>query len=79
LLAEDEFLLEIIEERIVQIELPLEGAIGHPSAALEQVHDLAEHVIKVHHRPSSPQTHPLTQICRPVGRIVRARHTDPNS
>ena len=54
LLGLDEFVLEIIEGVIVQLELPLERAIGHPAATLEHGQGLVENLLKGHGRPSTP-------------------------
>jgi hypothetical protein len=49
----EEFGLEILQGRLVQLELPLERPIGDPSALAKQRHHLIEYGIKIHHRPST--------------------------
>ena len=48
LLAMDEFLLEILEKRIVQIKLPFEGAIGHAPSTLEHGNRLVQNLLEGH-------------------------------
>src|SRR5262245_28817290 len=51
-LSVNQFFLEDIEVLVIQIEAHLQGAIGHPSLAFEEVDDLGEHFIEGHKRPS---------------------------
>src|SRR5262245_46875574 len=48
-LSADKLFLEVFEIRVIERELALEGPIRHPPLALEQGHDLVEHLIEVHH------------------------------
>jgi hypothetical protein len=47
-LTVNEFLLQVCQEVIIQMELPFEGAIGHASAALEQGNSLIQQLLKSH-------------------------------
>ncbi|HSX83500.1 MAG TPA: hypothetical protein VLQ80_33715 [Candidatus Saccharimonadia bacterium] len=49
----DEFLREILEKRVVEIELPFEGAIGHAPSALEHGNRLVQNLLEGHGQPSS--------------------------
>jgi hypothetical protein len=51
-LALDEFVLHILEGRVVELELPLEGAVGHPAPLAQQADHLIHDRDKVH--PSPP-------------------------
>jgi hypothetical protein len=51
-LALNEFVLYIIQGRIVELKLPLEGAIRHPPPALEHSYRLVENLLKGHRPPS---------------------------
>ena len=53
-LALDQFHRQVFEERIIQVKLPFEGAIGHPPAALEHGNRLIEDFFKVHRHASMP-------------------------
>ena len=48
----EEFVLQIIEDILLQLELPLEGTIGDPATPLEHGHGLLEHLLKGHRPPS---------------------------
>jgi hypothetical protein len=48
LLAVDEFLCEILEKRVVQIELAFEGAIGQTPATLEHGNRLVQNLLEGH-------------------------------
>src|SRR5262249_25648159 len=48
-----EFVLEILEGIIIQVELPFERAIGHAASPLEQGNRLIESLLKGHGRPST--------------------------
>jgi hypothetical protein len=47
-----EFVLQSLEGLVIQLELALEGAIGHPAAPLEQDNRLVQHLLKGHRSPS---------------------------
>jgi hypothetical protein len=49
----EEFVLEDCKLLVVQVELELQRAIGHPASALEEGHNLVEDIIKIHHGSSS--------------------------
>jgi hypothetical protein len=49
----DEFELEILDVRLVQVELAFEGPIRHPALALQQGHRLVQDLLKGHRRPSA--------------------------
>jgi hypothetical protein len=51
-LALDEFVLQIFQGRVVELELPLEGAVGQAPAALEHGNRLVEDLLKGHRPPS---------------------------
>jgi hypothetical protein len=53
LLDLDDLHLQIVQVGVVQGKLSLEGAIGDPSAALQQLDDLVDHRKEVHYRPST--------------------------
>jgi hypothetical protein len=46
----EKFLLEIVNERVIQVKLSLEGTIGHTSTAAQEAYNLIEHLIEVHDR-----------------------------
>src|SRR5262245_38914346 len=65
--AIEEFVLEIIEGVLIQLKLPLEGAIGHPATPLQHGHRLVQYLLKGH-PPSSrwlgaPQPQQETSSC----------------
>jgi hypothetical protein len=47
-LAFDEFNRQVFQRRVVELELPLEGAVGHPTAALEHRHRVVQNLLKGH-------------------------------
>ena len=47
-LAFDEFLFQVVEARIVEVELAFERSIGQASTALEQDNGLVEEFVKRH-------------------------------
>src|SRR5215831_4076613 len=47
----EEFILQIVEVVVIEVKASLEGTIGYPSLACEEVDDLGEHLIKGHSRP----------------------------
>jgi hypothetical protein len=49
----DKFGFQIIDVVVIQIELPLESPVGHPSMALQQRDHLFQHFVKGHGRPST--------------------------
>jgi hypothetical protein len=51
-LALDEFGFQIFQIRVVELELPLEGAIGQAPSALEHGYRLVEDLLKGHRPPS---------------------------
>jgi hypothetical protein len=51
-LALDEFVLQIFQGRVVELELSLEGAVGQASATLEHGHRVVENLLKGHRQPS---------------------------
>ena len=51
-LALDEFVLQIYQGRVVELELPLEGAIGQASTPLEHGDRVVENLLKGHRPPS---------------------------
>src|SRR5262249_34194090 len=50
-LALDEFILQIVERCLLQLELPLEGAVGQAPPALEHRDRLVENLLKGHRSP----------------------------
>ena len=56
-LALDEFILEVFERRVIEAELPLQQAIGHPASPLQHGHRLIHDLFKGH-RCSSPSPVP---------------------
>src|SRR5215813_14150028 len=59
-LALDKFGLQIFQIRVIELELPLEGAIGQAPPALEHGDRLVENVLKGHRPPSLS----LDEACR---------------
>ena len=53
-MALNEFVLHILQGRLIELELPLEGAIRHALALTEERDDLIQNGIKVHARLSLP-------------------------
>ena len=51
-LAVNEFVLQIFQGRVIELELPLEGAVGQASATLEHRYRLIEDLLKGHRQPS---------------------------
>jgi hypothetical protein len=47
-LALDEFVLHILQGRLVELELPLEGAVGHPAPLAQQRDHLIHDRDKIH-------------------------------
>jgi hypothetical protein len=48
----EEFVLEDRQLVVVEVELELQGIIGHPASPLQEDRDLVEDVIKIHHASS---------------------------
>jgi hypothetical protein len=48
----NDFHLQIVEVRLVEVELALERPIGDAAALAKQRQDLIQHSVKVHERPS---------------------------
>jgi hypothetical protein len=53
LLAVDEFLLEILNKRAVQVELSFESAIGQAASTLQHGNRLIQNLLKGHHQALS--------------------------
>ena len=51
-LSVDEFLLEGLHGVVIQGELELERSVGDASSLSQEFHDLVQHCVKFHHRPS---------------------------
>ena len=51
-LARDEFVLQIVQGRVIELELPLEGAVGQAAAPPQHGNRLVENLLKGHRRPS---------------------------
>src|SRR4029434_10335528 len=51
-LSLDEFNREVLERRVIQLELPLERAVGDSATSLEQTYRLVENLLKGHCQPS---------------------------
>ena len=47
-----ELVLEVVQRRVVELKLPLQGAVGHPAAPLQHGNGLIQHLLKGH-PPSS--------------------------
>src|SRR5262249_7453655 len=74
-LALNEFVLYIIQGRIVELKLPLEGAVRHPPPALEHSNRLVEDLLKGHRPPSLRRggvEQTVWELARPVGRMYTA-------
>src|SRR5262249_14187188 len=52
LLDLNDFHLQVVEVRVVKVELALERPIRHTAALTQQCEDLIQHRVKVHHRHS---------------------------
>jgi replicative DNA helicase len=52
-LALDEFVLQIFQGRVVELELALQGAVGQASAPLEHGNRVVENLLEGHRRPST--------------------------
>ena len=52
MLAIDQLVLHIFQGRVIELELPLEGAVGQTSTPLEHGHRLVEDLPKGHPQPS---------------------------
>jgi hypothetical protein len=74
-LAFDEFGFQIFQIYVIEIELPLEGAIGQAPPALEHSYRLIEDLLKSHCPPSLGQygvQKTVWELDRPFGRIYTA-------
>ena len=70
-----EFILEGRQGRVVELELPLEGAIGQASATLEHRDRLVEDLLKSHRPPSRGRCGVQKTVWewdRPFGRMYTA-------
>ena len=47
-MGKEEFVLQVFQRRIIEIELPFERAVGSALTAAEQVNHLVEYSIKIH-------------------------------
>ena len=82
LLAVDEFLREILEKRVIEIELAFEGAIGQAPAALEHGNRLVQNLLEGHgqrlpaaHLPIQPHLGDATAVVEGevVGEVLHIR------
>src|SRR6516165_1326061 len=48
----EELLLEVVQRRVIELELPLQGAVGQASAPLEHGDRVVENLLKGHRLPS---------------------------
>ena len=64
-LALDEFDLEILQRLVIELELPLEGAIGHTAPLAQQRDHLIHHGDKVHLVSSLPGALPVGTCAAP--------------
>src|SRR5262249_6398086 len=74
-LARDELVLQIVQGRVIELELPLEGAVGQASAPLEHGHRMVENLLKGHCLPSRRQCgvpKMVWGLARPVGHTYTA-------
>ena len=60
--------LQVFQRRVIQVDLPFERAIGDALTTPEQIHDLVQHLVKVH--PS-----PLRIACFRSDTIVIVQHS----
>src|SRR5215510_589723 len=49
----DEFILQHLKGLVIELELKLQRSVGDPSSLPQKGHDLIQHVVKVHLRPST--------------------------
>jgi hypothetical protein len=49
----EEFVLQVLEDVIIEIELPFEGAISHAASTLQHRHRLIKNLLEGHGRPST--------------------------
>ena len=74
-LALDEFVLQIFEGRVVELELPLQRAVGQAPPALEHGYRLVENLLKGHRPPSLCRCgvqKTVWELARPLGRRYTA-------
>jgi hypothetical protein len=48
-----EFILQVVEVVVIEVEASFQRTIGDPSLAFEKINDLGENVIEGHSRPST--------------------------
>jgi hypothetical protein len=58
----DEFGFHIVQIRVIELELALEGAIGQAPAPLEHGYGLVEDLLKSHRQPSCHFTHRFAEL-----------------
>jgi hypothetical protein len=74
-LALDEFGFQIFQRRVIEIELPLEGAIGQAPPTLEHGYRLVEDLLKGHRPPSLCRCgvqKTVWELAKPLGCIYTA-------
>jgi hypothetical protein len=74
-LALDEFVGQIFEGRVVELELPLQRAVGQAPPALEHCYCLVENLLKGHRPPSLGRCgvqKTVWELARPLGRMYTA-------
>jgi hypothetical protein len=59
----EHFVFECLKLVVIQIELDLQGSIGHPSALPQEVHGLIKHRIEVHYCSSACASVRTVQPC----------------
>ena len=47
----DDLVFQVVEVVVIKVKASLEGTIGYPTLAFQQVNDLGEHLIEGHSRP----------------------------
>jgi len=74
-LALNEFGFQIFHIRVIELELPLEGAVGQAPPTLEHGYRLIEDLLKGHHPPSLYQCgvqKTVWELEKPFGRMYTA-------
>jgi hypothetical protein len=74
-LALDEFVFQIFQGSVVELELPLECAVGQAPSALEHCDCLVEDLLKGHHHPSRCRCGVQKMVwewAKPFGRLYTA-------
>src|SRR5262245_49618242 len=69
----EELLLQIVEDLIVQLELAFKGAVGDSPTLAEEFHNLIEHHVEVHQRPSTCASAASTSGSQKVIAMARYR------